>query len=88
MQNPAGDDQNPDPERASEPIPGPRDDDDDKDLAAMEADLDAVDAVLEAIDRGDLDTAESIAASLGVVDDDSTDSDPDPAEVTAPRDPD
>jgi len=89
MQHPAGDDQNTDPTPEPDPDPGPSEVDDEENLSAMEADLDSVDAVLEAIDRGDLDAAESIAAGLGPTDDASTDPDPDIdlAQVTAPSDP-
>jgi hypothetical protein len=38
--------------------------DDARALSGMEADLDSVDAVLEAIDRDDLDTAEAIVSGL------------------------
>ena len=36
----------------------------DDELSVMESDLDAVDSVLEAIDRGDLDEAESTVSEL------------------------
>jgi hypothetical protein len=61
MHHPATDE----PSEAGLPEPDSRAEDEvDDELSVMQSDLDAVDSVLEAIDRGDLDEAESTVSEL------------------------